>query len=350
MLAAERLTDSLKRTIAYSLSVYGQSSPLCRRLLDAEDELFFIVSLLVENNSLRSHGASFAENIYGLRRNPMPVSNQAAGNSKSMTPGQSRMSLIILTLLPFLKCKLYRLYIQHRNQGQRSGSDSVIESMWDLFRSRKFSTLAKKLLLKVYPWTSTSLELLFFYYKLMYLLGKTPYFSPDLHFLGLSVVRLNPNEHARIEMEKVKHRSSRIESIRNSNSFFIAKLLREGGARFQQAISDHTRTALILAVFGFKALEWWYTTAEEALGSNASLPVPPPPPAYSTLHGEYKLPKDTAVCPLCLNRRVNPCLVSSSGYVFCYPCIFKYVEANGACPITGIAVDMSKLRRIFHDN
>ena len=235
-----------------SVQVYGQTSPLCRRLLDAEDELFFIVSLFVENSSLRSHGASFAENIYGLRRSPMLVSKQAAGSSSSMTPGQRRMSLIILTLLPFLKAKLYRLYAQHRNQDQRSNSDPVNEPTWDLFRSRKFSKLAKKMMLKMYPWTSATFELLFFYYKLMYLLGKTPYFSPDLQFLGLSVVRLNPNEHARIEMERAKHRSSRIESIRSSKSFFITKLIREGGARFQQAISDHTRTALILAVFGFK--------------------------------------------------------------------------------------------------
>ena len=305
-----------------------------------------------------------------------------------MTPGQRRMSLIILTVLPFLKSKLYRLWTQHRRQDQMPGSDSDYEPMWDLFRSGKFSTLAKKVLLKVYPWTSVSFEMLYFYYKLMYLLGKTPYFSPDLHFLRLSVVRLNPNEHAKIEMEKAKYRSSRFESIRSSNSFFISKLLRVGGARLQQAISDHTRTALILAVFGFKvgipiaywcihlsisiidifcfsdfitmyhaacwlhvqALEWWYTTAEEALGSNAPLPIPPPPPAFSTIHGEYKLPKDTTICPLCLNKRMNPCLISNSGYVFCYPCIFKYVEANGACPITGIAVDISKLRRIFHDN
>lgn len=182
----------------------------------------------------------------------MHVSKQEAGSSCNMTPGQRKMSLIILTLLPFLKAKFYRLYTQHRNQDQRSNSDPENEPIWGLFRSRKFSILAKKLLLKVYPWTSATFELLFFYYKLMYLLGKTPYFSPDLHFLGLSVVRLNPNEHARIEMEKAKHRSSRIETIRSSNSFFITKLLREGGARFQQAISDHTRTALILAVFGFK--------------------------------------------------------------------------------------------------
>lgn len=182
----------------------------------------------------------------------MIVSKQAAGSCSNMTPGQRRMSLIILTILPFLKAKFYRLYTHHRNQDQRSNSDPANEAIWGLFRSRKFSVLAKKLLLKVYPWTSATFELLFFYYKLMYLLGKTPYFSPDLHFLGLSVVRLNPNEHARIEMEKAKHRSSRIDTIRSSNSFFITKVIREGGARFQQAISDHTRTALILAVFGFK--------------------------------------------------------------------------------------------------
>jgi hypothetical protein len=33
---------------------------------------------------------------------------------------------------------------------------------------------------------------------------------------------------------------------------------------------------------------------------------------------------------------VNPTAVLESGYVFCYKCIFAYIEKEGRCPVTHI--------------
>jgi hypothetical protein len=35
---------------------------------------------------------------------------------------------------------------------------------------------------------------------------------------------------------------------------------------------------------------------------------------------------------------VNPTAVVESGYVFCYRCIFNYIEKEASCPVTRIKI------------
>lgn len=94
-------------------------------------------------------------------------------------------------------------------------------------------------------------------------------------------------------------------------------------------------------------LEWWYTSAEEKLGAQKALPPPPPPPIPHPAADGLQLPEDPAVCPICRKRRTNPAMVSSSGYVFCYPCIFGSVELNGCCPVTRLPAIVDQIRRLY---
>ena len=51
------------------------------------------------------------------------------------------------------------------------------------------------------------------------------------------------------------------------------------------------------------------------------------------------LPEDSKCCPICKEEITNP-TAAQTGYVFCYPCIFKWVseggEGEGRCPVTGV--------------
>jgi hypothetical protein len=96
--------------------------------------------------------------------------------------------------------------------------------------------------------------------------------------------------------------------------------------------------------------------------------VPPPPPfvviptpAYGDKGGlgdggdgvdqrlgRVLLPLDQTLCPLCNEPRVHP-TASSSGCVFCYKCIFEYVDQNKRCPVTSLPCMVSQIRRIFDD-
>jgi len=102
------------------------------------------------------------------------------------------------------------------------------------------------------------------------------------------------------------------------------------------------------------------------------------------------LPPDRTICPLCSQMRANPSVVTISGFVFCYSCIFKYVSQvrhlislhqyllqawffsillpylakiyfliprchfvampqYNRCPVTLMPANVDHIRRLFHD-
>lgn len=73
-------------------------------------------------------------------------------------------------------------------------------------------------------------------------------------------------------------------------------------------------------------MEWWYQSAEERMSAPTVYPPPPPPPPPKVAKEGIPLPADKTICPLCSQKRANPSVVSASGFVFCYTCVFKYVS------------------------
>jgi hypothetical protein len=90
------------------------------------------------------------------------------------------------------------------------------------------------------------------------------------------------------------------------------------------------------------------------------------------------LPPDRTLCPLCCQKRNNPSVLSVSGFVFCYSCIFKSVSQvdilltshskqllsvlhvynvtlpivslqHKRCPVTLVPATVEQIRRLFHD-
>lgn len=350
LLASDRLVVTLQDAISYGLSVYGQRSEVCRRLLNREDELFFLVRVLTENMSLQAHGASFAEAVYGLRRVPV-----GSSPGTLLSPSQQRLSLMLLTLQPFLKGKLMKLHNSLEEQSvMRVPSESLFSCLKRLIlREKDIASAATLLFLRVFPVWYTSVESLDLLYKLAYLLGLTQYYSPGLHFMGLRVSRVSSQDLARILQEKSRHRESKLAALRSQHEIgwmkSFAAYLKTGYLKSKFFVNDNATKSLVLLVFGFKVVEWWYTSAEERMqGVRGPIPVPPPPPAVPPRGGMYVLPKDSRICAICRRKRVNPTIVSQSGYVFCYPCVFKHVDQHNSCPVTGICpIQTSDLRRIF---
>lgn len=48
------------------------------------------------------------------------------------------------------------------------------------------------------------------------------------------------------------------------------------------------------------------------------------------------LPPNT--CPLCLQPWTNP-TITPTGYVGCYLCLYRFVEREGRCPVTGVGLE-----------
>jgi hypothetical protein len=60
-------------------------------------------------------------------------------------------------------------------------------------------------------------------------------------------------------------------------------------------------------------------------------------------------PITSNICPICRKKKTNPC-VASSGYVFCYLCLIKFIKDSPFCPITGIPCNENDILRIYEDN
>ncbi len=111
--------------------VFGQRRSWVQRLLTYEDEVCLLVSLLLDRQSLRSMDGTFAESLYGLKREATRNSSHSSGSKSSssrqaaaaalgvseqprrLTRRQVWLALACETLLPYLGSKLDQLYNKH---------------------------------------------------------------------------------------------------------------------------------------------------------------------------------------------------------------------------------------------
>lgn len=111
-------------------------------------------------------------------------------------------------------------------------------------------------------------------------------------------------------------------------------------------------TSLSLGVFFLQFLEWWYSSDNQnTVKALTSTPVPPPPLHLQEDQSSPNSPTATAhsnrTCPLCRCLRANSTVLSTSGFVFCYRCIYTYVKANRRCPVTGYPSELQHLIKIY---
>lgn len=104
-------------------------------------------------------------------------------------------------------------------------------------------------------------------------------------------------------------------------------------------------TSLSLGVFFLQFLEWFYSSENQStIKSLTTLPTPPPP---VHLEEQEAPPTPAALCPLCRRPRTNDTALATSGYVFCYRCVYMYVKANHRCPLTGYPSHLQQLIKLY---
>ncbi|PON55499.1 Peroxisome assembly protein [Parasponia andersonii] len=376
MAAAHQLPASLRGALTYSIGVLALRRPFLHKVLDYEDEFFALLMLVLETHSLRTTDASFAESLYGLRRRAVNMkvkkdnihSNSGGGiNHSGLEKRQKVLSVVFLVILPYFKSKLHSIYNRERearlqaslwgHDDERFNDIDVADREEDSLVSRGTSNadssvraqLTKKILKFIgacYPWVHASVEGLSFSYQLLYLLDATGFYSLGLHALGIHVCRATGQE--------LMDTSSRISKIRSRERERLRgppwlKTLQGVLLNCTYTMLDYAQTGLIAAVFFFKMMEWWYQSAEERMSAPTVYPPPPPPPPPQVAKEGIPLPQDRTLCPLCSQKRANPSVVTVSGFVFCYACIFKYVSQYKRCPVTLLPATVDQIRRLFHD-
>uniref|UniRef100_A0A7S3VUL7 Peroxisome biogenesis protein 12 n=1 Tax=Dunaliella tertiolecta TaxID=3047 RepID=A0A7S3VUL7_DUNTE len=367
VVAADRIVPSLKSAVVYTLSVLSQRRSWVHRLLAYEDEVLALVSLVLDWHSLHTADATFAESLYGLcrRRIPGPAPPQAPGTSSSFETGvqavdagiserQRRLGLAVEVLVPYLRSKAGQLHKLHAGEGvlglalQNSASR---QRAGDCDRQSSWAGYARRLLVRAfvtaYPWCHAAMESSTLAYHIAYLLRVAPTHRPTLHALRMQVSRVSAQDMARLNKAKEATRQARFAAAKAAGQSTVISSFRQGLLHAIHFISDNARNSLIVAVFAFKALEWWYTSAEEHLAAGKALPVPPPPPPPRPSPKGVGLPADTSHCPVCRKACMNPAQVATSGYLGCYPCVFSYVQEHGLCPVTQVPTLVDHVRKLY---
>jgi len=98
----------------------------------------------------------------------------------------------------------------------------------------------------------------------------------------------------------------------------------------------------LILYLSLKVLQWYYVNeSTEKQNYKKSIKIQPP------IMKENKFAKNQ--CGICKGNFKNPACLETSGYVFCYTCIYNYLLRNEKCPITEIKSNIKCIRKIRYD-
>jgi len=323
MFLESQMVPSLKPVIEWVLSVLAQRNPRLYPFVDYLDEIFYGVVFILERHYLKHYEGSFSENFYGLKR---AIVTKDGKKGPRLQRRHKLWCLFFLVVVPYLKTKLDKYYQNNfentRNRNLEEESRSKI--------SRAFGV--------IYPYLVAAYEGLFFLYQILYMYDYTQYYTPFLHLQGLTIKRHSMSDlllQNRKEAQKQKERRKQQYGL----LFLIWQFLGDSANKFL----DYFQYILPTAIFFFKFLEWW--SHEPRFQQTNEVSPPPPEPPKRALGG-LPIPSDKTLCAICMKPRTNPAM-ATSGFVYCYPCLFKKVEEHKRCPITFIPMETDQIRKLY---
>ncbi|RLN49551.1 hypothetical protein BBJ29_004963 [Phytophthora kernoviae] len=358
----ERMAVGFKPAIEYLVHTLCESYPHLALSLPVRrlDETYALLRYGVENYFLSRYDSLATEKFYGMKR----VMLHAAGDANStspLTPRARKLALLFAVLVPYLKAKLDAYHKQLAERLPRTASISSSSSsrrgeqtqrMGNMLRRlREFQYLRtmQKGFVATYPFAHFAYEGSFFLYQWLYLFGDTPYFSPVLKSMKTILVRVTQDDESVFRQNETTYREKLMEKLGGPGLF---DRLRRIALRTTWATLDHSYVLLLLGIAGYKFVEWMYSEEGAATrlrftSTDAPIPPPPLPPQFSG-QALTLATMDPTLCPLCKQQRVNPAMVPS-GYVFCYPCIYRFVEKHSECPVTQMKCDLTNIVKIYDD-
>ncbi|KAI5801566.1 Pex12 amino terminal region-domain-containing protein [Peziza echinospora] len=364
LISETQLRDLLEPSARYILATITERHPrYLIHILNSYDEVYALVMLLVERHYLKSWGGSFTENFYGMKRervlavNNLKRASLAAPDllrdATKLRKNDIWKSLFMVVGVPYLKRKLDDAYEIHAGGAAASLFGS---SYRQRDRLRENATLREKLIYyikivfrKIYPIINAAYYISMLGFNLAYLFDKSHYHTPFHFLIKLRMRRLNEADHRAHDLASSRSRHPGLPPLSMSsllNPIFLSRIL-------LPKILDSLKLLLPTSIFFLKFLEWWHASdfaRQLSAKTNAAIELPPPkqgpvPPSEKDVKNLPKgvkvvsLPEDSKCCPICKEEITNP-TASQTGYVFCYPCVFKWIgeggEGEGRCPVTGV--------------
>jgi len=310
VIGQENLVTGLRLAFRHIFKVLAESSPERYGLLhQIFDEGYTVIDSIFQYIHLRLKGGLFTETFYGLKRFPVPRSLDVS-KKKVIT-------WVFLSVVgPYLQSQLKILYETIRTK-KNEGT----------LQYKDFQKHLAELYMKLYPMYHFFLEMSTLCYYLAYGLGLSNYHSLAHHITNTRLVPISLTDTYSDAWETFIPKNQR-----SSLSTLLWKWI--------NGFVGGVTLTISVGAFISQFLEWWYN--QEGIKTKfLSLPSPPPPSQWPC-----DIPPD--ICPICRMKRTNDTALSSSGFVFCYPCIFRYVQDTGRCPVTGYKSSVSQLIKIYH--
>eukprot|EP00941_MAST-03F_sp_MAST-3F-sp1_P002760 g2760.t1 len=385
-----RLQEGLQPAFAYTLTVLRRRYAPFKLIARFGPEIFALFSFLVERYYLINFAGSFAENIYGLRRVLSCRKTEKEGKGKFLHKKTVTLSLVALVLLPYLRVKVQQCveYLRERTDLARASAASLSNAgdtdAWTIVRS---SSSLHLLLLKTLQIVDGFANLFDVVCNLFYLVGRSDSFSILNVFAGVSLRRISDTDRAAFSQaiafrtaEAAANTEANERRARNDGTLALLRFRLKSLIWWALAkAASGIQISLILFAVSFKFFEWYNTPAMESERRRRifdqsstqleSLPTPLPPafPPQRSNAGVPHLHADAiasfnfnpsslnnrftknALCGLCGKKRKNT-VASSAGFLFCYSCLFRYVQEHNSCPATGIPCTVEQIRKLSWSN
>ncbi|XP_072163764.1 peroxisome assembly protein 12-like [Diadema setosum] len=332
VLAQESLMATLRPALSYFLKVLAENHPAqFGRVYRWSDEVYSVLDFILQHHFLSKTSASFSENFYSLKR---VASNGSTPSGATVVDGLPKRehwkSLIVLVLVPYIKLKLDALFQRWHEEALDAGD-----------RGRQKLRMYKRLYLAIYPYLHLSWESTIFVYQLRYLFRKTQVHSPFLKLAGVHLQYLSKEDMTDLSNESGLPLLPADSSLQSRLLHYFKRLV--------GVVAIAISNGLSVGVFFLQFLEWWYMSEDHHRStlSATSLPIPEPPKEREPEFCQILLPQDVSLCPLCQKKRTNDTTLLTSGYVFCYPCIYTYVKKHSRCPVTRYPTETSHLVKLY---
>uniref|UniRef100_A0A1I8EXK1 Peroxisome assembly protein 12 n=1 Tax=Wuchereria bancrofti TaxID=6293 RepID=A0A1I8EXK1_WUCBA len=296
LVAQDKLSVSIRQAVRHIVKYLYESNPSRYKLLwKWYDEVYAATDLILQNFYLKRYGGSLAENFYGMKR----IIN---GTCRSASTG-----------LPKL-CSLFMLVswmaIYH---GKIRKVPFVIVNQFPIIH----------ILVNYYPRIKILFSTFSFLLKIAYILSLCNVHSPELKFANMHLVKLTEID--------------------------LGEANRKKSWRLLAILTTILTRCITFGLYFIQFLDFYYNSnigenfRMEQRVRNWKYPSAP----HKKLRESSVLLLETNKCPLCLQQRVNDTALAVSGYVFCYGCIYSYVEQEMKCPITNLPANVDDLIKIF---
>lgn len=341
---------ALKPALKYALTIVSQRRPGWEWAVHYLDEIFAALQLLAERHFIQVYDASVSENFFALLRVPSPSPGVASGpgsHAATLTSASRRWAVLCLVLVPYLKGRLDALYESRYGSSSllsvmRATAPATGRSAAGQSRSASARDMIDRAFQRLYPWMHAAFEGTHFGYQLLYLLEVTEHYSPFYHLLKHRCQRQSMEDVSALLKRSQAAREAAI-ALNEKRTLFL-RWIGRGILQTWYGVIDYSHLVLLGSFCVFKVLEWWYSV-EGKLPTQA-LPIPPPPDKARRAEGGLAMPTDPTQCPICRSERSNPA-ANHTGYVFCYPCIFTYVQQHQRCPVTHITSSQDQIRKLY---